>query len=262
MQKDRAEVDGRNSDEPKMRLPLSPAWEAKAERLIEKKAKGKFREPGHFAGKVFLKQFFPILARVYFDELAAYAESKHGFDKVRIAEELGLNASTLTRWVNGQNPPGADKFFAIAVLLLKKSLGDIPFSDRDAMLFRAVVEQLKSFARKYAVEPECGIDRFVFRCLIYAMKDRTSDKLLPGLKKVGASDREAALKTATDNLNTQLTRRYEAWNRTNAKKVLKPPTVLPSQLSLWLTNWGMAYTLLAYGTKSVFWELSDAKIRE
>ena len=94
------------------------------------------------------------------------------------------------------------------------------------------------------------------------MKDRTSDKLLPGLRKVTANDREAALLKATANLNTQLKREYEAWNQTSSKKVLKPPTVLPSQLSFWLKNWGMAYTLLAYGTKSVFWELSDAKIRE
>ena len=98
---------------------------------------------------------------------------------------------------------------------------------------------------------------------IYAMKDRTSDKLLPGLKKVTtAKEREDALKSATDKLNNRLTQDYEAWNRSNAKKIVKPPTVLPSQLSLWLTSWGMAYTLLAYGTKSVFWELSDAKIRE
>ena len=148
------------------RLPLSPVWEAKAERLIRKKAKGKFREPGHFAGKVFRKQFFPILARVYFDELTAYADRYHRLDKVAIAEALGLNASTLTRWVNGDHPPGADKFFAIVVLLLKKSLKDIPFSDRDDLLFRAVVVQLKSFVRKYLVEPECEMDRFTFRCLV------------------------------------------------------------------------------------------------
>lgn len=252
----------RTPQKSQMRLPLSPPWEAKAELLIRKKAKGKFRQPEHFAGKVFRKQFFPILGRVYFDELVRYAESKHRIEKLAIAQNLGLNQSTLTRWINGENPPGADKFFAVVALILKVNINDIPFPDRDTMVFRSIVEQLKSFTLKYLTAPQCDLDQFKFRCLIYVMKDRTSDMLLPGSKKVTASERKTALKSATAHLNKRLTSDYEAWNRSNLKTIVKPPKVLPSQLSLWLSSWGMAYTLLAYGTKSVSWELSDAKIRE
>jgi hypothetical protein len=193
------------------KLPLSPTWEAAAERWIE--ANTRLKAADHFAGKVFRKEFFPTLARVYFDELVTYTRKKKKVTDARpdIVEELGLHASTLTKWVDESHPPAADKFFAVTLLVLKQNLASIPFSPRRILLFEAVRRQLEAFAGRFPKPPACAMDRTVFRGLLHAMREPAVDKLAPGVK-AGRDARVEALAVVVRRVNEGLARDYEAYS--------------------------------------------------
>lgn len=225
-------------------LPLSSTWREAAEQLIEDV--GTVANAAHFAGKVFRKQFFPEISRVYFDELLAQAK----LHEEAVVEKLGLHASTLTKWSDHSNPAGANKFFAVLLLVMKKNLNAIPFPDRGVMLFRAIRRQLKRFAEDYCEPPQCAMDRLVFRSLVHAMGHASSERLVPGTKVTDAI-RARALADSVRTVNGALKRDYGAFGAGKA------PVVDAERLSLWLSSWGMPYTLLALGTEKVLWEMND-----
>ena len=227
-------------------LPLSSAWQAAAEKLIEEF--GNLEDTAHFAGKVFRKQFFPIVARVYFDEMMAGTD----VSKLQVVERLKLDAGTYKRWVNKSHPPAADKFFAVVLLLLNRDLKSFAFSSPDRLLFKAIDLQLHRFARDFCDPPQCVMTRLAFRSLIHAMRDASSERLVPG-SKYSKDIREKALVKAVSKVNKGL---EEDSLLTGAMTT----QVEPDQLETWLSNWGMPYTLLAIGTKNVSWGRDDAKI--
>lgn len=227
-------------------LPLSSAWQAAAEKLIEEF--GNLEDTAHFAGKVFRKQFFPIVARVYFDEMMAGTD----VSKLQVVERLKLDAGTYKRWVNKSHPPAADKFFAVVLLLLNRDLKSFAFSSPDRLLFKAIDLQLHRFARDFCDPPQCVMTRLAFRSLIHAMRDASSERLVPG-SKYSKAMRETALVKAVSKVNKGL---EEDSLLTGAMTT----QVEPDQLETWLSNWGMPYTLLAIGTKNVSWGRDDAKI--
>lgn len=239
------------------KLPLSGAWEAAAERWIERNTT--LDEAGHFAGKVFRKEFFPTLARVYLDELVTYTRKKKKVADARpdIVEELGLHASTLTKWVDGSHPPGADKFFAITLLVLKQRLASIPFSPNRVLLFEAVRAQLEAFAARFPKRPGCGMDRTTFRGLLHAMREPAVDKLAPG-SKAGAGEKKDALIVVVRRVNEGLARDHGAYSLRELRVFDPAPAAAPTEVAGWLEGWGMPYTLLAIGTKDVPWEMDDA----
>ena len=232
-------------------LPLSSAWQAAAEKLIEEF--GNLEDTAHFAGKVFRKQFFPIVAQVYFDEMMAGTDvSKLQVSKLQVVERLKLDAGTYKRWVNKSHPPAADKFFAVVLLLLNRDLKSFAFSSPDRLLFKAIDLQLHRFARDFCDPPQCVMTRLAFRSLIHAMRDASSERLVPG-SNYSKDIREKALVEAVSKVN-------EGLEEDSLLTGAMAPEVKSNQLATWLSNWGMPYTLLAIGTKNVSWGRDDAKI--
>lgn len=239
------------------KLPLSPLWESRVEDWIE--SEGIQENAAHFPGKVFRKEFFPILARVFFDELVEHTRKvkKLGDVQSHIVDELGLHDSTLTKWVKESHPPGADKFFAVATLVLKKDIRKLPLSDRRVLLFEAVKRQLEAFATDFCEQPMCDMDRIVFRGVMHAMREKEIDKLYYG-DDHPQEVRQAALKILVKRVNEGLERDYEAYFRKKLHFFAEPPVAKPSEVAQWISSWGVPYTLLAIGTKDVPWEMDDA----
>lgn len=238
-------------------LPLSPRWQSHVEEWIE--AEGIQENAEHFPGKVFRQKFFPVLARVFFDELVEHTRivKKVGDVKVHVVEELGLHASTLKKWTDESHPPGADKFFAVATLVLKKDIRDLPLSDRRALLFEAVKRQMELFAADFCEPPECDMTRTVFRGVMHAMRQEEVNKLYPGEKHTPA-EREKALAALVVSINERFAQDYEAYVRKSLNFFAEPPQATSSDVAMWIASWGVPYTLLAIGTKDVPWEMDDA----
>lgn len=239
------------------KLPLSPTWEAAAEKWIE--ANTTLDAAAHFPGKIFRKEFFPTLARVYFDELVTYTRKKKKLADARpfVVEELGLHDSSLTKWNDGSHPPAADKFFAVTLLVLKQNLASIPFSPRRILLFEAVQKQLEAFSARFPKSPACDMDRTVFRGLLHAMRDPAVDQLAPGAGH-NNSAKKSALEIVVKRVNVGLAHDHEAYTVRELRFFDPAPAATPSQVAMWLSAWGMPYTLLAIGTKDVPWEMDDA----
>ena len=235
------------------KLPISPLWQNEAQKWMEEND----LIVEHFAGTVFRKEFFPNVARVFFDELVEYSQKVRKIGKAGIVDKLELHITTLKKWINQSHPPGADKFFAVLLLVLKEELSEIPFKNRRVILFKAVQMQMKQFTERLKEPPHCELDRMVFRGMMHAMKDRAVDVLHPDIL-TDVDTRSKAAHTLAKRVNEGLRQDAENYTSKNVPFPNPPLEVDAIQVLFWLASWGKPYTLLAFATQNVDWGLDDA----
>jgi transcriptional regulator with XRE-family HTH domain len=231
-------------------LTIQELWKKDAEKCL--------RDHGvnvkEYPNKIFRHKFFVTIGHVYWEHLIAMTE-RQKLDDIELADRLGLGASTVSRWTSGVNPPAADKFFAVVLLVLKRDLKDLDIGNQNELLFDAVRLQHERLAVDYYKPPSCSLDRFVFRLLLRLMQIPAVNNLAPNSGSSKAV-KEAALKEAVVVINKELQREFDSRVKQSQNVREKARKVGPEELDEWLACWGIPYTLFAMGCTRA-WGIED-----
>lgn len=238
----------------KVGLPLSAVWQNAAEELVERSEVVEVIQ--HYAGKYFRGRFFDTIASVYHAELLKNLKVDSGMEKKAVADGLNLDAATLSRH-NKKKKNDPNKFFAVVLLMLKKNLNQLNFPDRREMAFQAMSKQMMDLGEEFCQPTISGLNRVVLASLIYAMRDKEVDKLIPTVE-IAQKKREAAAEKILVNVNAVLRKRYDNFVSRQGNSSYIHADVTVRELIRWLADWGMPYTLLAMGTEGADWGLEDA----
>ncbi len=222
-------------------LPTQPAWTDEAEKRLRHHSVNVEEYPG----KTFRPAFFRTIGHIYWEHLVAVTE-RDRLDDIELADRLGHDKSTVSRWTSGKHPPAADKFFAVVLLVLKRDLKDLALGSQNDLLFDAIRRQFELLAEEYDEPPGCPLSRFVLKSLLRVMLVPAVNNLVPGAT-VTEQERKSALRTATAGLNAALKRDFEAEVARSQNFAGTFRTVKPSELDGWLAGWGIPYTLFALG---------------
>ena len=222
-------------------LPIPSEWQKEAERRLREHSVNVTEYPS----KTFRREFFVTIGHIYWDHLIASTERQR-LDGIELADRLGLGASTVSRWTSKANPPAADKFFAVVLLVLKRDLKDLDLGGQNEILFDSIRRQHERLAADYCEPSNCDLDRFVFKSLLRVMHTSAVNDLAPG---AGASPsrQEAALKEAVVGLNKAIQRDFDAEVEKSPSFTGRVRKVGPQELDEWLASWGVPYTLFAMG---------------
>lgn len=231
-------------------LPIREFWKNEAERCLRERAVN----VKDYASKTFRHKFFVTVGHVYWERLIAMT-GRQRLDDIELADRLGLGASTVSRWTSGANPPAADKFFAVVLLVLKRELKDLELGSQNDLLFDSVRLQHERLAADYCEPPSCNLDRFVFKSLLRVMHIPAVNDLAPNAGTSKAA-KKAALTEAVVGLNRELRRDFnvEVERSQNFAGIVRK--VEPEELDEWLASWGVPYTLFAMGCTRT-WGIED-----
>lgn len=225
-------------------LPIQTEWKDEAERRLQKHGVTVKK----YVSKIFRTDFFKTIGLVHWQRLIATPELKQ-MSKIKLADQLGLSQASQSRWTTGAHEAGADKFFAVVLLVLKRDLSQLNLGNQNAVLFHAIQRQHEQLTAKFYKQPSCELEQFVFRSVLRAMSVPEVNALVPK-KKVGKAvnaAREAALKEVASRLNATLRHEFNENATRSANFKGKLREVLPSEIDAWLASWGVPYTLFAMG---------------
>jgi transcriptional regulator with XRE-family HTH domain len=222
-------------------LPILGSWKKDAEKCLRDHDVNVEKYPN----KTFRHKFFTTIGHVYWERLVQWTEQQ-SLDNRDLADRLGLGASTVSRWTSGANPPEADKFFAVVLLVLKRDLNQLDLGCQNDLLFDSVRLQLERLAADYCEPPCCGLDRFVFKSLLKVMQIPAVNDLAPNAG-TSKAEKKSALKEAVVSLNREIRREFDAEVSRSQNFAGTVRTVEPAELDEWLASWGVPYTLFAMG---------------
>jgi len=234
-----------------MTFPLPRVWQEAGKRFLREFSAAVDSPPtdesSHdhyldFVNKEFHKKLYEVIGHQYVMTLLRALATDPVSKKANFAPwatKLGVDKTTLWRWKQEHVFAGAEKFFAIQLLILDKPLGELPLPDNHAMLRESVLGTLRYFSRTYGPASTVPLSPGVFEHVLSLMRVmvQSNDSVYCPFEPSLSARHEHALKVLTQHVNRS------APSRTD-------PVTPVSTVRAWLDSWGMPYTLFALGYRA------------
>ncbi len=196
-----------------------------------------------FQTQEFRTTFFRVIGHKYvmaIQRILTADPATRRFTQAQWCTKLGVNRITVWRWKNDINFAEGEKFFAAQLLLANLPVQGLNLPDNSEMLMQSILCMWKELSQKYNYihfdEGEL-ITPKVLRIVHELMSVMASSKINVYNPHDASISKELSIKAL----------KFLAVHLTNRPYLTKQSIVLPSEVKLWLDNWGTAYSLFALG---------------
>lgn len=276
-------------------MAIPDSWQASAADLVYKYHKNLEKDDpetivaraGHlndFAANLFRERFYKIVGHIYVMALiraTTFNASTKCMSVEELRTELGVSAETFWRWQANEVTAGAEKFFAMQLLILDVPISDLEIEDDSEIFRQSVFAMYKFLTSRYAAKPTVPLSSEVYRDvrdLMLVMRtypiaaynpydaslsEDCQENALGILAKFIYEKRCAEMQTLPESstaraleeiasylLSIESDRQKGVANTTAPPKELAALARLRSQVKSWLDSWGIAHVLFAIGYRN------------